>query len=89
MGKRPIYRAQDRIPDGLKVAKNAYVVTGAGYGVNVLEEEEVALYQQISGLRIRPSSNGQSHFGVWYGNEATVEPLRPLPTYIPKQAGTC
>lgn len=35
--KRPIYLAQDAVPDGLKVAKNGYVVTAAGQGVDVLD----------------------------------------------------
>lgn len=36
--KRPIYLAQDWIPDGLKCAANGMVLTGAGYGVDVLDE---------------------------------------------------
>ncbi|KAI9801314.1 MAG: hypothetical protein M1833_002884 [Piccolia ochrophora] len=35
--KRPIYLSQDWVPDGLKVARNGYVVTGAGKGVDVLD----------------------------------------------------
>ncbi|MCJ1244441.1 hypothetical protein MMC30_001639 [Trapelia coarctata] len=35
--KRPIYLAQDGAPDGLKVAKNGYVVVAAGQGVDVLD----------------------------------------------------
>ncbi|KAL8765365.1 MAG: hypothetical protein Q9194_006589, partial [Teloschistes cf. exilis] len=34
--KRPFYRAQEGVPDGLKVAANGYVVTAAGQGVDVL-----------------------------------------------------
>ncbi|KAL9004864.1 MAG: hypothetical protein Q9188_002325 [Gyalolechia gomerana] len=37
--KRAIYLAQDWVPDGLKVARNGYVVTGAGKGVDVLSEQ--------------------------------------------------
>lgn len=36
--KRAIYLAQDWVPDGLKVAANGMVVTGAGHGVDVLDE---------------------------------------------------
>jgi len=36
--RRPIYLAQDWIPDGLKVSQAGYVVTGAGRGVDVLDE---------------------------------------------------
>ncbi len=35
--KRPVYLAQDWVPDGLKVARNGYIVTGAGKGVDVLD----------------------------------------------------
>lgn len=37
-GKRPIWYAQDWVPDGVKVAANGMVVTGAGKGVDVLDE---------------------------------------------------
>ena len=37
VNKRPIYLAMSSIPDGLKVAKNGYIVTGAGNGVDVLD----------------------------------------------------
>lgn len=35
--KRPVYLAQDWVPDGLKAARNGYIVTGAGKGVDVLD----------------------------------------------------
>lgn len=37
-GKRPIWYAQDWIPDGLKVAANGMVVTATGKGVDVLDD---------------------------------------------------
>lgn len=36
--KRPIWLAQDWIPDGLKTAANGYVLTGAGRGVDILDD---------------------------------------------------
>ena len=36
-GKRPIWYAQDWVPDGLKVAANGYLVTATGPGVDVLD----------------------------------------------------
>lgn len=42
-GKRPIWYAQDWIPDGLKVAANGYVVTATGMGVDVLDEYGVLI----------------------------------------------
>ncbi len=41
--KRPIWYAQDWIPDGLKVAANGYVVTATGPGVDVLDPYGVLL----------------------------------------------
>jgi len=35
--KHPIYLTQDGAPDGLRVARNGYVVTAAGQGVDVLD----------------------------------------------------
>ncbi|OGM42216.1 lactonohydrolase [Aspergillus bombycis] len=35
--RRPIYTAKDFVPDGLKVASNGYVITGAGHGVDILD----------------------------------------------------
>lgn len=32
-----MYLAQDWVPGGLKVAANGYIVTGAGFGVDVLD----------------------------------------------------
>lgn len=36
--RRVLYRAQDRIPDGVKVARNGWVVAAAGHGVDVVDE---------------------------------------------------
>jgi sugar lactone lactonase YvrE len=36
-GKRPIWLSQDWVPDGLKVAANGYILTGAGSGVDILD----------------------------------------------------
>ncbi len=41
--KRPIYLSKQWIPDGLKVARNGYLLTGTGGGVDVLDEEGVLL----------------------------------------------
>jgi len=43
INKRPIWLAQDWVPDGLKVARNGYVLTGAGKGVDVLDPDGTLL----------------------------------------------
>lgn len=43
LNKRPIYLSPDGVPDGLKVAQNGYVVTAAGAGVDVLDEDGTRL----------------------------------------------
>lgn len=42
-GKRPIWLAQHLVPDGLKVAANGYVLTGAGFGVDILDSYGVLI----------------------------------------------
>ena len=39
--KRAIFLAQDRVPDGIKVARNGYIATATGHGVDVLDESGV------------------------------------------------
>ncbi|PYI00537.1 lactonohydrolase [Aspergillus sclerotiicarbonarius CBS 121057] len=41
MNKRAIFLAQDRVPDGIKTARNGYVATATGHGVDVLDERGV------------------------------------------------
>lgn len=38
-----MYLAQEWVPDGLKVARNGYIVTGAGKGVDVLDQDGALL----------------------------------------------
>lgn len=59
--KRAIYLAQDRIPDGLKVARNGFVVTAAGKGVDVLDEKGTLL------VRVRTNFAVQNF--AWAGKE--------------------
>ena len=60
---RPIFRGQDRVPDGIRVAKNGYVVAATGHGVDVLDEFGVHI------MRV------QTNFTVlnlaWAGREGT------------------
>ncbi|OJK02962.1 hypothetical protein ASPACDRAFT_76061 [Aspergillus aculeatus ATCC 16872] len=42
--KRPIYLAPGFVPDGLKVAANGYIVTGCGYGVDVIDPSGELLF---------------------------------------------
>ena len=41
--KRPIYLSKQWIPDGLKVARNGYILTGTSGGVDILDEEGTIL----------------------------------------------
>ena len=41
--KRPIYLSKQWIPDGLKVARNGYILTATGGGVDVLDPEGTIL----------------------------------------------
>ncbi|KAF2101086.1 calcium-dependent phosphotriesterase [Rhizodiscina lignyota] len=61
--KRPIYLAQDWIPDGLKCAANGYVLTGAGFGIDVLD--------QYGTLLVRIQTNYTVQNFVWTGPDLT------------------
>ena len=61
--KRPIWYAQDWVPDGLKVAANGYVVTATGPGVDVLDENGVLI------LRIQTDFIVQNI--AWVGGDLT------------------
>lgn len=43
VNKRPIYLSKQWIPDGLKVARNGYLLTATGGGVDILDEEGTLL----------------------------------------------
>ena len=57
--KRAFYLAQDWVPDGLKVSAEGLVVTGAGYGVDVLDE--------VGQLLIRIQTNYTVQNFAWTG----------------------
>ena len=64
VNRRAIFLAQDRVPDGVKVAQNGYVVVATGSGVDVLDPQGVHV------LRV------QTEFTVlnvvWAGKETTA-----------------
>lgn len=62
-GKRPIWLAQDWIPDGLKVAQNGFIVTGTGKGVDVVDPYGVLV------LRIQTDFVVQNF--AWTGSNLT------------------
>ncbi|KAI1179925.1 lactonohydrolase [Nemania sp. FL0916] len=39
LNKRPIYRAMDYAPDGVKISREGYIVTATGHGVDVLSAD--------------------------------------------------
>ncbi|KAI4112939.1 MAG: hypothetical protein LQ345_005994 [Seirophora villosa] len=59
--KRAFYLAQDGAPDGLKVARNGYVLTGAGKGVDVLSA--------TGDLLLRVQTNYTVQNFAWAGGE--------------------
>ncbi|KAL9604983.1 MAG: hypothetical protein Q9219_000171 [cf. Caloplaca sp. 3 TL-2023] len=61
--KRAFYLAQDWLPDGLKVARNGYVVTAAGKGVDVLSE--------AGDLVVRVQTNFTVQNFAWVGGGLT------------------
>ncbi|KAK6433901.1 hypothetical protein LTR95_009917 [Oleoguttula sp. CCFEE 5521] len=61
--KRPVWYAQSWVPDGLKCASNGWVLTGAGNGVDVLDEYGVLI------LRVQTNYVVQNF--AWVGDELT------------------
>lgn len=59
--KRPVYIAQDWVPDGLKTACNGYILTGAGKGVDVLDS--------TGQLLVRIQTNYTVQNFAWTGSE--------------------
>ena len=59
--KRSFYLSADWIPDGLKVARNGYVVTATGMGVDVLDE--------MGTLLARVQTNYTVQNFAWTGSE--------------------
>ncbi|KAK6084705.1 SMP-30/Gluconolaconase/LRE-like region [Seiridium cupressi] len=60
---RAIFMAQDRVPDGIKVARNGYLVTATGHGVDVLDADGVPI------LRVQTSFTVLNI--VWAGKGGT------------------
>ncbi|KAI9734939.1 MAG: hypothetical protein M1834_002019 [Cirrosporium novae-zelandiae] len=59
--KRPIYLAQQHCPDGLKVARNGYVLTATGMGVDILDSTGTLL--------VRVQTNYTVQNFAWAGND--------------------
>ena len=62
--KKSVYLAQDWVPDGFKVAANGYIVTGARFGVNVLDP--------IRTLLVRVQTNYTVQNFAWTGPDLTT-----------------
>lgn len=73
VGRRPIWYAADWIPDGLKVAANGYVVTGTGYGVDVLDEYGVLILRvQTSFPSVNFAWAGKNLMELWIVGQGGV-----------------
>ncbi|KAF2107792.1 putative gluconolactonase precursor [Lophiotrema nucula] len=64
--KRPIHLALDYVPDGIKVSREGYIVTGAGYGVSVLSPEgELLVVVQTNFTVINIAFVGEEAEELW------------------------
>jgi sugar lactone lactonase YvrE len=64
--KRPFYRSQDYVPDGLKVARNGYVLTATGHGVDILDEQGTLLVRiQTSYIAVNFQWTGDDLETLW------------------------
>jgi len=73
INKRPIYLSQDWVPDGLKVARNGYVVTGTGKGVDVLDSEGTLLVRIQTNYTVQNFAwTGSDYKTLWMTGESGV-----------------
>ncbi|KAL5357222.1 hypothetical protein BJX96DRAFT_172339 [Aspergillus floccosus] len=64
--KRPIYLALDYAPDGLKVARNGMILTAAGHGVDVLDENGTPLVRvQTNFTAVNMEFVGPNYDELW------------------------
>jgi sugar lactone lactonase YvrE len=56
LNKMPIFEAQTGVPDGIKVARNSYILTATGNGIDVLAQDGKLL------LRIQTPTSVQTWF---------------------------
>lgn len=64
INKRSFYLAQDWVPDGVKVSQEGLVLTGSGYGVDVLDD--------LGQLLIRIQTNYTVQNFAWTGKNLTT-----------------
>ncbi|KAL3421316.1 hypothetical protein PVAG01_07760 [Phlyctema vagabunda] len=77
INKRPIYLAQDWAPDGLKVARNGYVVTGAGKGVDVLDPDGTLLVRVQTNFTVQNFAwTGPEYRELWVMGNSGVARVR-------------
>ena len=79
--KRPIWYAQDWVPDGLKIAANGYVVTGTGRGVDVLDPYGVLILRIQTDYVVQNIAwVGQDLTEMWLVGQGGLSRVRPLRT---------
>jgi len=73
LNKRPVYLAQDWVPDGLKVAANGYIVTGAGKGVDVLDSDGTLLVRVQTNFTVQNFAwTGANYEDLWITGNSGV-----------------
>ncbi|ETS77636.1 hypothetical protein PFICI_09698 [Pestalotiopsis fici W106-1] len=66
VNRRAIFLAQDRVPDGIKVARNGYVVVATGSGVDVLDPAGIPVLRiQTDFTVLNIVWAGQEHTDLW------------------------
>ena len=67
----------DFVPDGLKVARNGYIVTGTGHGVDILDQDGTPLLRiQTNFTAVNMDFAGKNYDELWivgHGGVARVK----------------
>lgn len=79
--KRVVYQTPTFFPDGIKIARNGYIVTAAGYGLDILDQDGTLLVRaQANYTVLNFAWTGQNFDTIWMlGVEGVSEVRLNLP----------
>lgn len=75
--KRALYLSMEFVPDGLKVARNGYILVGSGHGVDVLDQSGVPLVRiQTNFTATNVDFASPSYNELWIVGEGAIARVR-------------
>lgn len=75
--KRALYLSLEFVPDGLKVARNGYILVGSGHGVDVLDQSGIPLVRiQTNFTAANMDFASPSYNELWIVGEGAIARVR-------------